>query len=192
MEENEVSRLINDEKVFAENINKLFPSLLKTARLMVRDEEEAREAVQEAAWNAWRKLYTFRGDAKFSTWVSKINRNVCRDSLWRQKRKQITISLEDLGDLPDARKNPEDKIQESENKQQLWQALRRLSPKRRAIIEAVYGHRLKHEDVAKMHGMTKDAVKTECYRTLTELRKILKHTRDPRVGIRETGLTTSF
>ena len=46
--------------------------LYRTARALVQDDDEAEEALQESYVSAWRNLSSFRGEAQFTTWMTKI------------------------------------------------------------------------------------------------------------------------
>lgn len=58
-------------------------TLYRTARAILRDDAEAEDAVQEAYLHAYRKLRTFRGDSKLSTWLVRIAAN---EALMRRRR----------------------------------------------------------------------------------------------------------
>lgn len=53
---------------------------------LLRDEEAASDATQEAFVKAYRYLPAFRGEARFSTWLFSICRNCCLDELRRRRR----------------------------------------------------------------------------------------------------------
>lgn len=55
--------------------------LLRMCVLYLRDVHLAEDTVQETFLKAYRKLDTFRGDARESTWLTGIAINVCRDML---------------------------------------------------------------------------------------------------------------
>jgi RNA polymerase sigma-70 factor, ECF subfamily len=57
--------------------------LYRTARAILRDDAEAEDAVQEAYLQAFRKLATFRGESKLSTWLVRITAN---QALMRRRR----------------------------------------------------------------------------------------------------------
>ncbi len=67
-----------------------------TALSLVKNETEAEDVAQEAILRAYRKLASFRGDAKFSTWLIAITLNEARTRL-REERRAILDSL-DSGD----------------------------------------------------------------------------------------------
>jgi RNA polymerase sigma-70 factor, ECF subfamily len=64
--------------------------LFRTARSILKTDEETQDAVQEAYLNAWRGLPTFRSDAKLSTWLVRI---VINEALGRVRKRAGTNVL---------------------------------------------------------------------------------------------------
>lgn len=62
--------------------------LFRTARSILKTDEDAEDALQEAYLKAWRALGGFRADAKLSTWLVRITAN---EALGRLRRKQLPI-----------------------------------------------------------------------------------------------------
>ena len=60
-----------------------------TALSLVKNETEAEDVAQEAILRAYRKLASFRGDAKFSTWLIAITLNEARTQLREEKRARL-------------------------------------------------------------------------------------------------------
>src|ERR687895_1633600 len=58
-------------------------TLFRTARAILRDDAEAEDAVQDAYLQAHRKLGSFRGESKLSTWLVRIAAN---EALMRRRR----------------------------------------------------------------------------------------------------------
>ena len=56
---------------------------------MLRNDQEAEDAAQEVMINAFRHLKSFRGDAKFSTWLVTIAMNEARQRLRKAKAAQF-------------------------------------------------------------------------------------------------------
>lgn len=65
-----------------------------TALSLVKNETEAEDVAQESILRAYRKLASFRGDAKFSTWLIAITLNEARTRL-REQRRASFDSLDD-------------------------------------------------------------------------------------------------
>ena len=62
--------------------------LFRTARSILRNDEEAEDAVQEAYLHAYRALGSFRGEAKLSTWLVRI---VANEALGRLRRRGADV-----------------------------------------------------------------------------------------------------
>jgi RNA polymerase sigma-70 factor, ECF subfamily len=76
-----------DETVFETIVRTYGGRLLAVARRMLHNEEDARDAVQEAFINAFRKRDTFKGDAQLSTWLHSIVVNTALMKLRTRRRK---------------------------------------------------------------------------------------------------------
>lgn len=72
-------------------------NLLRFARLQLRDDASAEDAVQDAMLAAMNKMADFRGHAQLSTWVFAILKNKIIDIMRSRKR---FASVEDVDDLP--------------------------------------------------------------------------------------------
>jgi RNA polymerase sigma-70 factor (ECF subfamily) len=69
--------------------------MLAVARRLVRDEEDARDAVQEALLAAFRSLDRFEGSSRISTWLHRIVVNACLMRL-RSRQRRPEEAIEDL------------------------------------------------------------------------------------------------
>lgn len=81
-------------------------SLLRLCYLSLRDEELARDAVQETFLKAFKAYDRFRGDSSEKTWLTHIALNVCRDlrrSNWLRfiDRRVTPESVQRIADAPD-------------------------------------------------------------------------------------------
>jgi len=70
-------------------------AMLAVARRFHRDEDDARDAVQDAFIAAFRAMRFFREDARLTTWLHRITVNACLMKL-RSARRHPTSSLDDL------------------------------------------------------------------------------------------------
>lgn len=76
-----------DDTAFAELVRENAGRMLAVARRMLRSEEEARDAVQDAFLQAFRGIARFEGEARLSTWLHRIAINVCLMKLRSRGRK---------------------------------------------------------------------------------------------------------
>jgi RNA polymerase sigma factor (sigma-70 family) len=65
--------------------------LYRLARAALRDEAEAKDALQEAYLRAFRSIARFRGDAALSTWLSRLVLNECNGRLRRSSRRENIV-----------------------------------------------------------------------------------------------------
>src|SRR5215472_6182183 len=82
-----IARIVAGERdLFHELIRPYERMVYMTVFSIVRNETEAEDGAQDAIVNAYRHLGKFRGDAKFSTWLTTIAVNEGRQKLRRAKR----------------------------------------------------------------------------------------------------------
>jgi RNA polymerase sigma-70 factor, ECF subfamily len=85
-----------DRAALDELFERHYPSSLCAARRILRSEEESQDAVQTAYLSAFRHLHTFRGDASFKTWITRIVTNHC---LMRLRQPWLRKGWTDLDSL---------------------------------------------------------------------------------------------
>lgn len=84
-----------DDAAFERLIRDQGPRLLSVARRFLRNEEDARDAVQEAFLSAFRSLASFERTSRFSTWLHRIAVNCCLMRL-RTRRRKPEEPIDDL------------------------------------------------------------------------------------------------
>lgn len=82
-------------------------TLYRTARAILRDDAEAEDAVQEAYLQAYRKLATFRGESRLSTWLVRIAANEALMRRRRNPRPAAFAQQEAASDAPGPQENAE-------------------------------------------------------------------------------------
>ena len=84
-----------EEAAFVELVRTCGGRMLATARRLLHDEQDARDAVQEALLSAFRGLSRFAGEARLSTWLHRIVVNAALMKL-RTRRRRPEASLDEL------------------------------------------------------------------------------------------------
>jgi RNA polymerase sigma-70 factor (ECF subfamily) len=149
---------------------------------MLRNEQEAEDASQEVMINAFRHLKSFRGDAKFSTWLVTIAMNEARQRLRKAKAAQLESldeSKEDReGDftpavLTDWREIPSEALEKKEMRQKLREAVEQLPPIYREVLVLRDLEELNQEETASALGINVTVVKVRLHRARMMLQKML-------------------
>lgn len=84
-----------DEAAFESLVRTQSGKLLSVARRLLRNEEDAEDALQEGFAAAFRALPTFRGGCQVSTWLHRIVVNAALMKL-RTRRRQAETAIDDL------------------------------------------------------------------------------------------------
>ena len=85
-----------DQEAFAELVRRSAQSSRRLALSVLKNQEAAEDAVQDALSQAWEHVPRFLGESKFSTWLSRIVFNQCLMYL-RRARRVSYIALDDSG-----------------------------------------------------------------------------------------------
>lgn len=175
-----VRRVIAGEKELFEILMRRHnQTLYRVIRGYLRDEDEVRDAMQNAYLKAFDKLYQFHGNAAFSTWLIRIGINEALLRLKDIKRgKVIYLAAEDVGDetlnrIPDKQVNAERVMIRQETQQLLERAIDNLPEKYRVIYMMKEVEGLSNQDIAGCLGLTESNVKVRGYRAKTILKDIL-------------------
>ena len=132
--------------------------------------EDAHDLTQDVFCNALRALHNFRGEAKFSTWLYSIARNVCLNRL----RHNAVIREESLDEmqegspasdgLPDLSADVH-KIAETRELQQIvGSVLAKLPPEQRLLITLRDFEQLSYEEISRITEMSLSNVKSRLHR----------------------------
>lgn len=151
-----------------------------TALSLVKNETEAEDVAQEAILRAYRKLASFRGDAKFSTWLISITLNEARTRLREEKRATFD-SLDDHtedGDytpaaLTDWREVPSEALERQEIRALMRQAIADLPPAFREVVILRNMQELSVNETSEALGISVALVKVRLHRARLLLQKRL-------------------
>jgi len=153
----------------------------RTAHRILRNQQDAEDAVQRAFQRALMNLKRFRADSTFSTWLTRI---VVNDALMllRQRRRReplhensVDAEQDDRGaEIADGRPTPEEILFESERRATVRQAVAHLRESLRVVV--LYGELqgLNSAETARRLGLTVSAVKARTFQARRFLRKHLE------------------
>ena len=178
-----IARILAGEKeLFHELIRPYERMVFLTLFSIVKNETEAEDGAQEAVISAYRHLSSFRGDAKFSTWLTTIAINEGRKRLRKAKgaaEESIDEQIEGQegeytpAPLTDWREIPLEALERKELREALRVAVAELPDIYRQVFTLRDLEELNIEETAEALGITTGAVKVRLHRARMMLQKRL-------------------
>jgi RNA polymerase sigma-70 factor (ECF subfamily) len=180
-----VNRLkIGDHEAYETIVRRHAPALLATCRRILRNDEDARDAVQEAFLCAFRAIGTFEGQARVYTWLHRIAVNACLMKL-RSRRCRPEEPLEALLPRfledghhvvhPPAWCDRADRIlQRREEREHVRGCIDALPESHRLVIMLRDVEEMSTQETARTLGLTEGVVKTRLHRARQALRALLE------------------
>jgi RNA polymerase sigma-70 factor (ECF subfamily) len=141
------------------------------ARLILRDRELARDAVQEALIRAWRDLPGLRDPERFDAWLHRLTVHACLDIARRRRRRVHEVELTMIAPPFES-----DATAHIADRELLDTALRRLEPEWRAVVVLHYYLGMPLPDVASELGIPLGTAKSRLHRSLGVMRTTLQAT----------------
>lgn len=158
-------------------------AMLAVARRMLRNDEDAREAVQDAFLQAFRAIQHFREEARLSTWLHRIVVNAALMRL-RSASRRPEVAIDDF--LPtfddeghhaeQIRPLPlsvESALESAEARAEVRKCVEQLPEQYRAVIVLRDLQELSTAETASVLGITENAVKIRLHRAHQALRTLL-------------------
>src|SRR5436190_2188621 len=117
-----------DDDAFASLATDAYARLHRTARLILRDEDLASDAVQESLTSAWLHIRAVRDPDRFDAWLNRLLVRACYQELRRARRRAIEIHVEAI------EPSGVDSSGTVADRDQLERGFERLSPDHRAVL----------------------------------------------------------
>jgi RNA polymerase sigma-70 factor, ECF subfamily len=174
-----------DLGAFEQLIDRHEERLYRVAMRLLRNENDAREVLQDALLSAWQNLDSFAGRAQFGSWIYRVTVNAAL-MLLRTRRRRPTVSVEDLapGALDEAigashdtgsdwSKRPDEQLQSGELKEHIEVALDQLPEILRVVFVLRDVEGMSTEETAEILDITIPTVKTRLHRARLALREAI-------------------
>ena len=169
-----------NEDAFGTLMRNHYEPVFRLVNSMLRDEHSARDVCQEISLTVWKNLKSFRGDAKFSTWVHPIATRRAIDHLRGRKRwfNRFIPFMSDAGDAADsdsgadrvaaapeaiADSDPRREMEKDESKARFERAIASLPPKHRAVLALREIQELSYDEIAENLGIARGTVMSRLF-----------------------------
>jgi len=166
--------LSGDTNAFAYLVNKYKDMTYTIAIKIVKSHEDAEEVAQDSFLKAYEKLNTFKGNAKFSTWLYTI---VYRNSITKIRKKKVDTS--DIDDyVIDNHSEGDDfpQIEAMKNEEQqkyVREAIDKLPEKDALLITLFYMNDNSIEEIEQITELSQSNVKVKLFRARKKLNQEL-------------------
>jgi RNA polymerase sigma-70 factor (ECF subfamily) len=167
-----------DERAFAALVQPLRERIYWRAVKAVRDLDQADDITQETLLRAFTRLDTFRGEARFSSWLYMVASNCIRMHLRTRRRRgalrledhlvQVETSNHNVLDIPS--KLPDEEVMDGQMFGALDSAMSQLPPQYGSILRLWVEDGLDLKEIHEESGLSIAAIKSRLHRARRRLR----------------------
>jgi RNA polymerase sigma-70 factor (ECF subfamily) len=161
----------HDERAFRDLIQRHHAMAYAAVRAVLGDKDEVQDVMQMVYLKAYQGLASFRGDARFSTWLYQIARREALDV--SSKRRIETVDVETVELAAAAHHAADTETQARSEREWIASALGELDDAYRTAIELRYMAEKSYEEISEIMGLPLGTVKTYVHRGKAEMKRIL-------------------
>ncbi len=166
-----------DQDAFAQLVQRHQRRVFNLIFRMLQDYEEASEITQETFLAAWQALPSFRGDARFSTWLYRIAYNSALKQIEQRKRdRQLQTAMQAEQMLADAGHEGriERELELHARQEFIRENLATLPAKYRVVLVLRHIQDLTYEEMAEILTVPIGTIKTHLFRARNLLKQRLE------------------
>ena len=170
-----IARLVDQAKggnrpAFSEIVRLLMNPIIALTYRMTRDRDVARDLAQETFVTAWERLGTFRGEARFESWLYRIAYNRTLNYLDRVSRQ---VSSDELSDqlVADEASNPQSDLERKELRSDVLTFVGQLPPQQRLVFDLRFYKGMSFNEIAEITDKAVGTVKTHYREAVSKLRR---------------------
>jgi RNA polymerase sigma-70 factor (ECF subfamily) len=166
-----------DQDAFAQLVQRHQRRVFNLVFRMLQQYEEANEVTQETFLAAWQGLSSFRGDARFSTWLYRIAYNCCLKQLEQRKKDKAlnaAIQAEHLLDHADKEERASTVLEIHDFQNLVREHLSMLPAKYRVVLVLRHLQEMTYEEMAEILTIPIGTIKTHLFRARNLLKERLE------------------
>jgi RNA polymerase sigma-70 factor, ECF subfamily len=159
--------------------------MLNVAFRLINDYDEACEVVQDTFISAYKSIKNFRGEAKFTTWLTSITVNLSKNRIKHMKSRlgRVAFSLDDplqtndgqlAIDLPSKEPSALDKLEKRNIQNKVRSCIQALRPDFREVLILRDMQDFSYEDIGSILKVRVGTVKSRLFRAREMVKDCLK------------------
>jgi RNA polymerase sigma-70 factor, ECF subfamily len=156
-----------DQDAFAFLVQRHQRRVFNLSLRILQDYDEASEITQEVFLAAWQGLPSFRGEARFPTWLYRIAYNCSLRQLERRKREralQAVIQAEQILEEVNKETQAEDFLERRARQAMVREQMEKLPAKYRSVLILRHLQEMTYEEMADILTMPIGTIKTHLFR----------------------------
>ena len=168
-----------DETALRALVEHVYPAVHRWALVHTGDPMEADDLTQDVLVQMIRKIESFHGDARFSTWLYSVTRNAATDR-FRKRARRTRIVEDPKAHLELLPRGPADPAKEAERRELgdiLGVYFNELPERQREILDLVELQGIPSVEVAQMLGIEAVSVRAHLFKARRRLRERILKTR---------------
>ncbi len=162
-----------DSSQFRKLVDKYKDLSFSLACSILKNEQDAEDALQDAFLKAFRNLGKFRFKSEFSTWFYRIVVNTCNTRLRQRNRLGSAEEVNEIDELNSEDSQAIEGLEEAERKELINKMLAKLTPEEELLIRLYYMAELSVKEIIKVTGFGSSKVKVTLYRARKSLQSKL-------------------
>ena len=177
-DEQQIMRLLSEaatqRKGFELLVRSYSEQLYWLIRKIVLTHEDANDVLQNTFLKAWNGLDSFHGDAKISTWLSRIAINESLDFLRKQKNSSM-IHADDVESGVANMLIADNYFDGDETQALLQEAIDQLPDVQRTVFTLRYYDEMKYSEISKMLKTSEGSLKASYHIAVKKISEFFKH-----------------
>ena len=166
-----------DEGAFRELFRRFQGNVYGTALRILKEEQAARDALQETFVNIHRACHKFRGDSKLSTWINRIAINVCLETIRRNRkhRRNLDGDVSEWVHLEDvSQRTPFEELRRTEIRRRVLAGISALNEHHRKVVWLHDLEGFTIREIAKSLKVAEGTIKSRLFYGRRQLRQRLE------------------
>lgn len=167
-----IEKVINGQTNYFSYIVEKYQTIVFSIALKVlKNREDAEEIAQESFVKAFKSLHTFKGKAKFSTWMYRITYNACISEV--RRKKVHFASVDDVQIKDEAEEMNLEGLPQENREKFIKEALDKLPEDEYTLVLLYYFEDQSVIEICKVTGLTESNVKVKLHRARKKLYTLL-------------------
>lgn len=163
---------LKDRKAFATLYDRSAPKLFGVCLRILRDRSEAEDALQDVYVKIWQRADRYvASQANPLAWLAAIARNHAIDVV--RTRRPVATDIDEAYDVADALMTPEEAVVIRSEGRRIDRCMQELASERASAVRRAYIEGLSYEELAEIHGVPLNTMRTWLRRSLLKLRECM-------------------